>query len=150
MCPHTLLLNVPVPNRASQRPSPACLIWSTNAWTPGSDEPPPLTSARAFAFQTSSPLGASSPPPPRHAPRRAEISTVVQFFSFFFGSFPAQNTTKSQVWSRASTHSVLARGGGGFAGAAGHFLRPQMYGVSICCFISRFDYLITVTVTSRP
>jgi hypothetical protein len=88
--------------------------------------------------------------PSTRAKTGAEISTVVQFFSFFFGSFPAQNTTKSQVWSRASTHSVLARGGGGFAGAAGHFLRPQMYGVSICCFISRFDYLITVTVTSRP
>ncbi|KAK3165106.1 hypothetical protein QOZ80_1AG0028990 [Eleusine coracana subsp. coracana] len=54
--------------KSSARPAPARRIsvsWSTNAWTPRSDEPPPCTAARASAFHLAarSAIASASGPP---------------------------------------------------------------------------------------
>ena len=64
--------------RASQCRAPACLIWSTNTWTPRSDEPPPRNAARAFSFQPAArrAIAAASNPPIASSTRSRRASLV--------------------------------------------------------------------------
>ena len=64
--------------RASQCRAPACLIWSTNTWTPRSDEPPPCNAARAFSFQPAArrAIAAASNPPIASSTRSRRASLV--------------------------------------------------------------------------
>ena len=64
---------------ASQCRAPACLIWSTNAWKPRSDEPPPpRTAARAFFFQPAArrAIAAALGPPIAYSARSRRASHV--------------------------------------------------------------------------